>query len=168
MDAPELPYSCHATPQSWDLRLPNYTSTTCTNGSDSLGKSYRTKTPVHIPLWLITRKGTRHQLESLIGSTSPDRRTLQKEKSVDRTILVPHHSQPTTLEQIPCHRHPRPQQFKEHINWLCTKQTPHQLGTPTHTRTNHIGQQPISRKNHRTIMPTPSPRHHSLEQPCKQ
>src|SRR5580698_9961301 len=124
--------------------------------------------PIHVPLWPIPGKGTWHQLEPLIGSSPPDRWTIRKKEPMGRTISAPRHSQPTSLEQVPCNRHSCPQQFKKCLNWIRTKQTPYRIGTSAHTRTNHIGQQPTSRKNSRTITPTPNPRHHSPEQPRKQ
>jgi hypothetical protein len=45
MDAPGVPYSYHATPQSQDPRSPNYTSITYTDGSACLSESFQTETP---------------------------------------------------------------------------------------------------------------------------
>src|SRR5580698_5487487 len=117
---------------------------------------------IHIPLRPIPGKGTWHQLEPLIGSSPPDRRTIRKKEPMGRTISAPRHSKSTLLEQVPCNCHPCPQQFEKRLNRIRTKQTPHRMGTSAHTRTNLIDQQPTSRKNDGTIVPTPNPHHHRL------
>jgi hypothetical protein len=78
---------------------------------------------------------------------------------MDRTIPTPHHGEPKSLEQISRNSHPRPQQLKERINRIRTKQTTHRVGTTTHPSSSHLIKQPTRREERRTIATTLNPRH---------
>jgi hypothetical protein len=78
---------------------------------------------------------------------------------MDRTIPTPHHSEPKPLEQIPRNSHPCPQQLKERLNRIRTKQTTHRVGTTAYSSSSHLVKQPTRRAKCRTIATTPNPHH---------